>query len=257
MLHHLKSYVNFLWKSKNQYGVHSPFVYDFFTKGIRSKPGKQLQPALDYRKKLKSNKAKITVKDHGAGSRIFKGQEREVGKIASTAGINKKWGELLFKTTLFFKPNRILELGTSLGISSSYMATAAPDAQVISLEGCPATAGTAQKALKEFGFSNIEIRVGEFETTLPEALKQDPFDLVFFDGNHQKKATLDYFGLCIEHAKETSIFIFDDIHWSREMEAAWNCIINHPKVTLSIDCYQWGMAFFHKERAKEHFVLRF
>lgn len=256
MLHHLKSYAKFLWESKNKYGVHSPFVYDFLTKGLTADPGTGMQIPLHYRSGLEKNHEKIKVKEFGAGSRVFKSQERQISKIAATAGINKKWGKILFQSIAYFQPDRILEIGTSLGIATAHMAAAAPDARIISLEGCPETALIAASSLKEAGMYNIEMIIGEFKDTLPKVLDQNSFDLVYFDGNHRKAPTLAYFNQCLMDAEPSSVFIFDDIHWSAEMEEAWQTIKSNPKVSLSIDAYQWGMVFFHQGRAKEHFTLR-
>jgi predicted O-methyltransferase YrrM len=81
-------------------------------------------------------------------------------------------------------------------------------------------------------------------------------DLVFFDGNHQKVPTLDYFHHCLTKAHENSIFIFDDIHWSSEMDEAWQQIQGHEQVSLTIDLFQFGLVFFRKGIAKQHFTLR-
>ena len=53
-----------------------------------------------------------------------------------------------------------------------------------------------------------------------------------------------------------SIFIFDDINWSKGMQEAWNKIKAHPQVSVSIDTFFWGMVFFRKEQVKEHFKIR-
>ena len=88
-----------------------------------------------------------------------------------------------------------------------------------------------------------------------ELKEHNQLDFVFFDGNHKKKPTLSYFKQCLEVAHEDSIFIFDDIYWSTEMTEAWQEIKKHPKVTLSIDCFEMGIVFFKKEQAKEHFTV--
>ena len=98
--------------------------------------------------------------------------------------------------------------------------------------------------------------VGEFEETLPVVLKNKKFDFIYFDGNHQKEPTIDYFEQCLEAAHDDSIFIFDDIHWTSSMEDAWKFIKNHKNVTISIDSFKWGMVFFRKGQVKEHFTLR-
>jgi len=209
-----------------------------------------------YRKALLSNNTQIDVTDFGAGSRVFKGNRRVVADIAAKAGISGKRGALLSKTIRYFKPATILEIGTSLGISTAYMASAAPEAKIYSLEGCPAIASLAKHQFAEFNFTNIDVVVGEFSQTLPSVLKNKTYDLVYFDGNHQKEPTLAYFLQCLKAAHEDSVFIFDDIHWTRPMEEAWMDIKNHPSVTVSVDTFSWGIVFFRKGQVKQHFRLR-
>ncbi|MGA9269302.1 MAG: class I SAM-dependent methyltransferase [Lutimonas sp.] len=209
-----------------------------------------------FRQTLRADNNAIDVKDFGAGSRVFKGSKRKVSQIAKSAGISQPRSKTLYKTVKYFDPGRILEIGTSLGMASAAMSLAAPKAKIDTLEGCPETAGVAQSMFDTFGLKNIAVHIGEFHTTLPEVLRNNAFDLIFFDGNHQKQATLDYFQMCFKGAHENSIFIFDDIHWSAEMEQAWNIIQEHEQVTLSIDTFQWGLIFFHPGREKEHFILR-
>lgn len=94
------------------------------------------------------------------------------------------------------------------------------------------------------------------QQTANHKLRTTHYDLVFFDGNHQKQPTLEYFHKLLPTAKNNSIFIFDDIHWSPQMEEAWEEIKNHPEVSVSIDTFYWGLIFFRKEQAKQHFVIR-
>ena len=256
MLHPVKAYFNYLLSSKNQYGIHSPFLFDFMTKGLSHQGDIELDKVRSLRKELSENTGKINVTDFGAGSKVFKSNKRSIADIASKAGISNKRGELLSKTVSYFKPEHILEIGGSLGISSAYMASAAPEAHITTLEGCPAIAGIAKENFKKFHFPNIEVLVGKFEETLDLAITDKQFDLIFFDGNHQKEPTISYFEKCLKAAHESSIFIFDDIHWTPEMEEAWEHIRAHKKVTLSVDTFKWGFVFFSKGREKQHFTLR-
>ena len=148
-------------------------------------------------------------------------------------------------------------MGTSLGISTLYQFYAARDSKIISLEGCPMTAGAAKANFQRLKVDDIIQKVGEFDTTLPSAIKElGRLDYAFFDGNHRKKPTLKYFEQCLAHAHEGSVFIFDDIYWSEEMQEAWKTIQGHPEVTLTIDLFFLGIVFFRKEqRQKEHFKL--
>jgi len=258
MLFQIKAYLKFLWNSKNEHGVHSPFVFSLLTKCFYDKKSKPQYTILkNYRKSLLQNKNFIEVTDFGAGSKVFKSNRRQISKIASTAGISPKRAELLFRISNYFQPATILEIGTSLGLATSALALGNTNAKVISLEGCPQTANQCQLQLQKFNFNNVNSIVTEFESFLiSKNLQATVYNLIYFDGNHSKKATLAYFDLLLPTINNDSVWIFDDIHWSQEMEEAWEIIKDHPKVTVTIDTFQWGFVFFRYEQKKEHFVIR-
>lgn len=256
MFHIIKAYLKFIWNSKNEHGVHSPFVFDLVTKCFYDKKTKSEYSILkSYRKSLLENKTIIEVTDFGAGSRVFKSNKRQVSKIAQTAGISPKRAELLSQIVNYFQPESILEIGTSLGLATSALSLGNPKAKITTLEGCENTLGIAKSQLEKFNFRNVERVATEFSSYLCN-IRHSTFDLIYFDGNHQKKATLDYFELLSPTITNESVWIFDDIHWSKDMEEAWEIIKNHPKVSVSIDTFQWGIVFFRTEQRKEHFVIR-
>ncbi|RTY82320.1 class I SAM-dependent methyltransferase [Flavobacterium sp. ZB4P23] len=258
MLFQIKSYLQFLWHSKNEHAVHSPFVFTLLTRCFYDKKSKPEYTILrEYRNSLLANNNTIEVTDFGAGSKVFKSNSRVIAKIAKTAGISPKRAELLFRITNYFQPDSILEIGTSLGLATSALALGNLKAQIITLEGCPETARQAQLQFKKFNFNTICSEITEFSTYLQtESLKPKTHNLIYFDGNHSKKATLDYFEVLLPTITNETLWIFDDIHWSPEMEQAWEIIKNHPKVTVTIDTFQWGLVFFRREQPKEHFVIR-
>lgn len=251
------SYIKYLIKSTNQHGIHSPFVYDLTTKCLYQKTISSKKNTLKlYRKNLLSNKETIEVTDFGAGSKIFKSNLRPIHKIAHYAGISSKSANLLCNISAYFNPKTVLEIGTSLGIGTAAIHVGNPTAKITTLEGCRNTAGIAQKQFGHFSFKNITIITGEFSETLPTLPFNNLLDMVYFDGNHQKEPTLDYFNHCLQFIHNESFFIFDDIHWSKDMENAWEEIKKHPKVKVTIDTFQWGIVFFRKEQEKEHFIIR-
>jgi predicted O-methyltransferase YrrM len=251
------SYIQFLFKSKNHHGVHSPFVFDLLTKCLYKKTHNQEVDTLKkYRKQLLQNKDIIEVTDFGAGSRIFKSNMRRVSDIAKHAGISRKRSRLLLQLMHYFQFEQVLELGTSLGISTAAMALGNPKSTIISLEGCLETAKIAQQMLDDFHLKNTKIEIGNFEETLPKTLKNRVFDFIYFDGNHSKEATWHYFENSLSHVHNDSLLLFDDIHWSKDMEEVWERIKNHPKVQVTVDTYQWGFVFLRKEQQKEHFTIR-
>jgi predicted O-methyltransferase YrrM len=210
-----------------------------------------------YRKSLLGNKNFIEVTDFGAGSRVFKSNNRQISKIAKTAGITSKRAELLFRIVKYFQPNTILEIGTSLGLATSALALGNKNAKIISLEGCTNTMNQCQFQFQNFNFNTVDFINTEFSSYLKsENLKSEIYNLVYFDGNHSQTATLEYFELLLPTITNDSVWIFDDIHWSQEMENAWEIIKNHSKVTVTIDTFQWGIVFFRAEQEKEHFVIR-
>lgn len=257
MFFKIKSYFIFLINSTNKHGIHSPFVYNLVTLCFNKKtPTDKLKLLKKIRSYYSKNKNSIVINDFGKGSKVFKNNTREISKIAKIAGISKKRASLLYRVVTYFKPATILELGTSLGIGTSTLSIGNPDAKIISIEGCENTSKIAQEMFKHFKLTNIELIKDEFSSILPKILVDKKFDFIYFDGNHQKEATLHYFNLCLESAHNNSVFIFDDINWSKEMQEAWAEIKNHPKVTVTINTYFWGFVFFRTEQVKQHFTIR-
>ena len=258
MLFQIKSYLQFLWHSKNEHAVHSPFVFTLLTKCFYVKKLKSEYTVLkNYRNELLENKDTIEITDFGAGSRVFKSNTRPIAQIAKTAGISPKRAELLYRIVNYFQPDTILEIGTSLGLATSALSLGNPKASITTLEGCSNTMAIAKNQLLKFNCNNIECVVTEFNNYLQNCqLKTENCQLIYFDGNHSKKATLDYFELLLPTITNETVWIFDDIHWSADMEEAWKIIVNHPKVTVSIDTFQWGLVFFRYEQPKQHFIIR-
>ena len=138
------------------------------------------------------------------------------------------------------------------------MASANSKIKTISIEGCPETAKIAAQNFEKIEIKNVEQFIGNFDAILPDIVeKREEIDFVLFDGNHRKKATLNYFLTCLEKASENSVFIFDDINWSDEMREAWQEIKDHEQVTVTIDLFFMGIVFFRKEQAKQHFIIKF
>ena len=254
----IKSYLKFLWLSKNEHAVHSPFVFTLIKKCFYDKKPKQDYRLLNkYRKSLLDNKNTIEVTDFGAGSKVFKSSTRAISKIAQTAGISIKRAELLFRVTHYFQPKQILEIGTSLGLATSALSLGNKNAKITTLEGCENTLAIAKNQLLTIECNNVEFVNSEFSSYFKkDDLKSKFFDLIYFDGNHQKQATIDYFQALLPTITNDTVWIFDDIHWSQEMEEAWKIIQKHPKVTVTIDTFQWGFVFFRNEQPKEHFIIR-
>jgi predicted O-methyltransferase YrrM len=250
------AYLKFWLRSKNQHGVQSPFVYDLVTKCFYDRKKQTIYSQLKaYRNYLLSNRTKINVSDLGVGSRVKKGQTRSVSELAKNAGTTKYRAKLLSRLAQYFQFKNSLELGTSLGIATQALHLGHPTGEITTIEGCPAIAAFTAQTFEKFGLKNITLLTGDFND-VTKTLTKNTYDFIYFDGNHQKEATLNYFETLLPTATNDSVFIFDDIYWSKGMTEAWTLIKQHPKVTVTIDTFFWGIVFFRKEQAKEHFTIR-
>lgn len=255
----LLNYTKYRLKSGNEHQIHSPFVFELYNDVIVDTTPYYVYTDIEsIRAKLLLTDMPITIEDYGAGSKVNPSNSRKIKDIAKNTLKPAKYGQLLFRLVNRFKPESVLELGTSLGVSTLYLAASSKKTKVVTVEGCPNTAKVAQINFNKIGFNNIELVNDTFDHFLPDYLnKSGSLDFVFFDGNHQQEATLNYFNLCVEKAQNHSVFVFDDIHWSEGMTAAWETIKKHPKVTTTIDLYFMGIVFFNTDLSKEDFVLKF
>ncbi len=255
-MYQLLQYIKFLLKSTNQHGVHSPFVYNLITKCFYDKTEyTAYKHILNYKNALLKNKTGIKVTDLGAGSQMMKQNERIISSMAKNAGSTNKRAKLLYRLVNYFNSKIILELGTSLGIATHAMSLANQETKITTIEGCSNISEFSKANFKRYHLNNIDVKTGDFNKVTSQ-LQTNNYDLVFFDGNHQKEATLSYFETFLQTINNDSVFIFDDIYWSKEMTQAWEIIKQHPKVSVTIDTFFWGFVFFRKEQVKEHFIIR-
>jgi len=255
-------YLNYYFTAANGkgHGIHSPFVFDLVVKVLNDKTDYAAYKEVEQQRSLLlGNETIITVEDFGAGSSKGLTKQRVVQQIAATSLKPKKYAQLLYRLVNYFQPQQILELGTSLGITTAYLAKAKPSATVTTMEGSASVAEIAQQQFDELQLNNINIVTGNFDETLQQVIDQtaQSFNFVFIDGNHRKEPTLRYFNQLLAKTNADTVFVFDDIHWSEEMEEAWREIKQHSSVTLTIDLFFVGLVFLRKEqKEKEHFVIR-
>lgn len=254
MWYQIRSFLKFYWESITKFNVQSPFLFDFVTEALDTdKVYYRFEDIENQRKILKSSSTTITATDFGAGSKSLDKKTRKVSQLAQTSLSGETKCRLLFNLALHYKTKNILELGTSLGISSAYLAITDTKTKIISLEGDPQIAEIAKEVHTNLKIKNIEIIEGQFQDTLQKALtKFQKVDLAFIDGHHAMEPTIAYYEEIKNYCHNDSIIIIDDIYWSEGMQSAWQNLIKRPEVTLSIDLYDVGILFFKKELTKNH-----
>ncbi len=260
LLYRLFYYLKFLWNSKGPHRVHSPFVYNLYMNQILDNRDYYIYEEIEIiRKQLLESKEAIHWREYGAGKSSKNSKnKRQISELASKSLAPAKYARLLHRLVLHFSPKLTVELGTCLGITTLYLSKSNSQSKVISIEANEECAEIAMKNFESLNASNIQLIQGVFSEKLLEILKLYlVIDFVFLDGDHKYQSTINYINQLLPNLAETSILIMDDIHWSPEMDKAWQYVKQLPQVTVTIDIYRMGLVFFHKGQSKEHFTLRF
>jgi predicted O-methyltransferase YrrM len=252
----IKSFLTYWLDAVDEHSLHSPFFFDFYTKVLKPKSAKHHHELFEKeRHTLLHNNQVIEVNDFGA--RQGHNPLRKIASIARTSLSPSKYSSLYSRIIDYFNLSSIIELGTSLGINTLYLA-AKKNTQVITFEGSPRIAEIANSTLEAVDAKNVLLVEGDITTTLPAYLQTiQKIDFVFIDANHRYEPTLKYFNLFQPKLHERSIIIMDDIHYSAEMGKAWQEIRNHNLVHASIDLYRCGILFFDPSLNKQHVILQF
>lgn len=249
------SYLQYLIKVKNMHRVHSPFMFSLYGDVIRNNRQYYVFEEIEeQRKRLLQDSELLRNDDPGAGSRGAK--PRTIGEIAAVSLVRPAYGRMLFKLVQHFQYKNILELGTSLGISSAYLAAAAADSNLITIEGREAISRKASETFGRLGLKNITQIHGLFENTLENALQQlKNVDMVYLDGDHRGEAVKHYVKTILPYLSKNALIVVDDIRWSRSMWEAWQELKKMHEFEVTADLLQMGLLFKRAGQAKEHFVL--
>ncbi len=256
-IHSISSYFSYLLNAKDEHSIHAPFIFNLYTEVICDEnPFYVFEQIEGIRSLLLKSQKSINIDDFGAG----KGGSytKKVSSIASKSLKNAKYAQLLFRLVNYFKPEYIIELGTSLGITTMYLASINKNSRVTTFEGSNEIASLAELNFKQLNLTNINLIRGNMNNTLKTQLsKLKRVDFAFIDGNHSYDATIDYFNNIINYTDKNSVLVLDDIYWSSEMTKAWEEIKKNPNVFSTIDLYHLGIVFLNHELTKQHFKLRF
>jgi predicted O-methyltransferase YrrM len=248
------------WKGKRWDSFHSPYLFRLFSFIRNDKIRLDKFKAIEQQRKNWLNDiSSINRTDFGMGSiHAGKMSTESISKIASRALSRPFQCRCLARLVHQEKPGFILELGTSLGISTAYLQTGCSSANVTTVEGDPEISKLAKITFEKLGLNTIQLVTARFDDFLKnEITNTTKIDLLFLDGHHQSAALLRYYDALKNRFTPGTIVIVDDIYWSKDMNKGWKKLIAMPEVTQSADCFQFGVLFFRNEfLAKEHHTLR-
>lgn len=251
------AYLKHWFRAKSRHGIHSPFVFRLVEDVFRSKGWIMRREITAVRKLMTRNHSKVEIHDFGAGSRVSKSNTRRVSAIVRISSTSLKEVGMLQRLAVHLNCENVLELGTNLGLATAALAAAPSVKQLISLEGDPALADLARKNIESLKL-NATIITGAFDDNLKSAIdKFDKIDMAYMDGNHRKRPTLEYFKAIANKIEQNGVIVVGDIHWSKEMEEAWETIKAIPEARVTIDIFSMGLVFFRKEMTPEHFIINY
>ena len=249
-------YINYLRNAKGRHGTHSPFVYEFVDKCLNENVNSDFIKDRNLLfKSLKTNNNSIIIKDFGVGSKRLS-NERKIADIFNTSSSKGKFGKLLYQLSAYYKPKRILEFGTSLGIGSIHLSKGNKTSHILTVEACEATHLEARKNFKQLNCLNVESVKSTFDEFLL-SYSGEPFDLVFIDGHHDGEALKRYLNQLDLLTHNDTIFILDDIRWSNSMLEAWKSIVVSSKFHVTMDLFRMGIVLKREQQEKEHFTIKF
>ncbi|MCY7328131.1 MAG: class I SAM-dependent methyltransferase [Saprospiraceae bacterium] len=254
-IHKIQQFLRFYWGAVTKYQLHSPVVFDLAQALVQDQRWYYAFSDIEaIRQQMLKSAVVLHFTDFGAGQASGSVPLRRVARRSASSG---QQGQRLFRLANWVQPKSLLELGTSVGVGTMYLASGAKNGRFITLEGAADCAAVAKSNLELLGLTHVEVRSGEFGTTLASALADlAPVDLIYLDGNHRRAATLDYFEQCLAAASDKAVFIFDDVYWSAEMTVAWTEIQNHPRVTTTVDFFDLSLAFINPDfRERQHYRI--
>lgn len=254
-LFRVKSFFSWWLEAVDEHSLHSPFFFDLYTRQI--KPGiapDQYSHIESLRQKLLTDRRYITVRD--LGSKGSKKATRMISAIARTSMSPARYSIIYARLANYMNAGCILELGTSFGINTLYLAEKS-DATVTTFEGAPAIAEIAALTFEFAGKKNVDLIMGNIDKTLPAFLHRiRRIDLALIDANHRYEPTIRYFEHLLRKVHERSVIVVDDIHYSAEMQKAWKDMQAHRLVYGSADLFRCGILFFDPSLNKQHVILQ-
>lgn len=228
--------------------------------------------------KLKSENGKLKGENgklKGENGRLKgeNGERRRVCDIAKRSLTKRKYAEMLFRlvnwlgashrlangsgtaNSVAFRGLTIVELGTSLGVTTAYLAMPDSRNRVLTFEGCASVAEVAEENWRKLNVKNIQCVVGAIDAAVLSR-ELSCVDVAFVDANHTYAGAREYFNVLASMVHEKSVIVMDDIHYSSEMERAWKEICEDERVTSTMDLYQMGLVFFDPHYWHRNYRMR-
>ena len=275
LIYRAKSWLKHQLTARNTggHGVHSPYLFEWVRMVMSDKNTYYFWDEIEeIRREMLEDTRELEFVDYGSGK--VKGENgkvktaRRVKDIAKGSLAKRRYAQMLARLVNWLGGNGkvksengkeglvVVELGTSLGVTTAYLAAMDSRNKVVTYEGCPAVAEVARANWEKLGLSNIACVVGEITANSLQLTGGSGIDVAFIDANHTCEATLTYFNALASRVHEKSVVVVDDIHYNEDMEKAWKAICADERVTTTMDLYRMGLVFFDKHYWRKHYKMR-
>jgi predicted O-methyltransferase YrrM len=180
-----------------------------------------------------------------------------VSKVYKRTASSIRDAEMIAELAAHVNGKTILEMGTAFGTTSLAMHFAAHKSRIITLEGVPEIAAIAKGHFKKYEADNVILKTGRFSETLPLVVAgEKDLGLVFIDGHHSRKPTLEYLEMILPVLSDKAIVVLDDIYYSRDMIQCWSELQQHPAFQVKMDFFRFGLLIKNADLSAESFRLR-
>ena len=249
----------FIARHKKGHGIHSPFLYDLIINTFNNSFQYETYSRIEkLRKIIRTDRQNYIYTNYRPSQNVYTRHPRKVSDVVKKTAISPKHARLIFRLINKFNPNVSLELGTGVGVTTAYIASAKKHNIVYTVDKNNELTDYARHNLQYLDIENVRIINDTFEEAIKKIIRLNKkIDFLLIDGNHTKTATITYLSQMYSLFHNDTIIIIHDIHWSPEMESAWKTIINNPDIKLAIDLFFMGIIFFKSELNKQNFVIKF
>lgn len=238
------------------FGVHSPFVFNLITKVIEEKCLYYSFYDIELVRRQFFFRQELIAYPDSRQKGLFR--QCTVGGIVRREGIRPAHGALLFRLANYFKPQHILQVGASVGLSTLYLTSYAKGLKCIVLENVPAFADIARQVFDKAGCTSVELRVGAYKALLPAALEEMKRpDFIFFNALEDETDAAELFNQCLAHVHNDTVCVCAGIQTTPRMRAFWKTVCGLPEVTVTLDLYSVGIILFNKKLHKRNYIVYF
>ncbi|MDD2435944.1 MAG: SAM-dependent methyltransferase [Massilibacteroides sp.] len=218
------------------HGVHSPFVFNFITKVIDERA------------------AYYCLKDIELTRKKFFYENEPFHKWE----IRPKYGALLMRISNYLKPQNLLLIGSDLSFSALYSSSYASTTRCVVLEEKTEIAAFSRSVIEKHRAKNILLKEGVYQKTVSEVLEHtDKLDFVYFGYPNDSALDIPVFECILPHLHEHSVLILRGIRKTKDRKEFWNRLCARPEVSVTIDVYELGIAFFNHKIHKKNYIVSF